>query len=152
MRLCNGGGYFRALDLPLNEILVACQGAGTASAHAGLDLRPGSDTGILLGVGKELAVGLGGGTQAGPADALLVGAGIFGFDPEAPALLAAPQQIPYPVAAAAVLERFVKAGSRGRAERAAAAPTNLGCVWLSHTTASGRGATLSAGKRSAFGP
>ena len=111
MRLCNGGGYFRALDLPLNEILVACQGAGTASAHTGPDLRPGSDTGILFGVGEELALGLGGGAQAGPAGALLVGAGVFGFDPEAPALLAAPQEIPDPVAAAAALKRFVKAGS-----------------------------------------
>jgi len=82
---------------------MACQSAGPASAHTGQDLRAGSDTGILLGVGEELAIGLGGGTQAGPAGALFVGAGIFGFDPEAPALLAVPQQIPDPVAAPAAL-------------------------------------------------
>jgi len=103
VRFCNAGGGFRALDLLLNEVLVACQSTDTASAHTGPDLRPGSDTGILLGVGEELAIGLGGGAQAGPAGALLVGAGVFGFDPEAPALLAVPQQIPDPVAAPAAL-------------------------------------------------
>ena len=40
MRFPNAGAGFGDLALLLNEILVACQGAGTASAHTGVHLRP----------------------------------------------------------------------------------------------------------------
>ena len=58
MSFRNVGRGFGALDLALNPILVAGQGAGSACAPTGLHLGRVGDTGVLLGVGQELAIGL----------------------------------------------------------------------------------------------